>query len=778
MKGHGTKTIKLVSTPTKNLSDTGGNAGYICYIDDSRTSAYVTKKILKEYGYKVDHFTAAEPAIVSVLEKNYDLLLTDLTLSSGGMDGDDLVRFIRKSGHPRKQLLPVIVITGTSEKDTLLRIYEAGANGVLVKPLTGEELNERIRSLVPENSREAVDYKSEQEDEIPELNVDEPAAQPVKKPKATPRTIKEETNKTKASKVNSQAEEIENSTVQESPVAKILEEPNQREESQQLFEGLENLNLEEDDDSESDEEKLLFDIESLENEYNTDEPIESPPPPIEPLSAVDPIQDKEDDLGFYGKTEPEIPQQETHRPNDAAALIAELRAKAKAEAEQDDIPVLTIDDHKHSSDAESFTPLFDSDSFNEQEEESVSNLETELLGGDGDKKIITALDINTQFAEFQDDIYRPSMMQSVLAAVKQYKILTLAALISFIIILGTLWNYFSSSGALAVETVKVGMGTLHQAISVPGKVVSKLKVDVSSSVAGQIVSVNVKEGEKVKKNQVLAELENEEAQSEVKRAEGNLLSAQEESALAEKTLKRMERALALGAVSRQQTEESQANLKSAKAKESVAREELKASKLSLEKLNVTAPFDGTVTARYAQVGQWVTPSEALFSLVDLGQREIEVKVDAADSSLISVGQSVLMSSDAFPDQTWSETVSRVAPAANREEGTNTVSVYISLGSSAPSLRFGQQVDAEIRVFSSKKTIKLPLSALVTRNGKTWIGLIKNNRVHYVPVEIGMEDLTHVEILKGVKPGQDVILPTGEGLQEGDKVHIAAAHPSE
>ena len=154
MKGHGTKIIKLVSTTGKSTNDnsTEGKIGRVCYVDDSRTSAYVTKKILKEYGYEVDFFPSAEPAVVAILENDYDILLTDLTLSTGGMDGDELVRFLRNSGHPKKKLLPVIVITGTSDKDTLLKIYEAGANGVLVKPITGEELHDRIRTLVPEKA--------------------------------------------------------------------------------------------------------------------------------------------------------------------------------------------------------------------------------------------------------------------------------------------------------------------------------------------------------------------------------------------------------------------------------------------------------------------------------------------------------------------------------------------------------------------------------------------------------------------------------------------------
>ena len=86
MKGSGPKFIKLVSAPSDDSVQSGGRPRRICYVDDSRTSAYVTKKILTEFGYHVDHFPSAEPAIVALLESDYDLLLTDLLLSTGGMD--------------------------------------------------------------------------------------------------------------------------------------------------------------------------------------------------------------------------------------------------------------------------------------------------------------------------------------------------------------------------------------------------------------------------------------------------------------------------------------------------------------------------------------------------------------------------------------------------------------------------------------------------------------------------------------------------------------------
>ena len=123
-------------------------AARLCYVDDSRTSAYVVKRMLKPYGYNVDHFESAEPALIALIESDYDLLLTDLKVSPKGMDGDDLVRALRASGNGKISSMPVIVITGATDTEILSQVYEAGANQIMTKPVNGEELDAHIRKLV------------------------------------------------------------------------------------------------------------------------------------------------------------------------------------------------------------------------------------------------------------------------------------------------------------------------------------------------------------------------------------------------------------------------------------------------------------------------------------------------------------------------------------------------------------------------------------------------------------------------------------------------------
>ena len=497
MNGNGPKLIKLVSAPSDASAASGRRPGRICYVDDSRTSAYVTKKILTEFGYHVDHFNSAEPAIVALLENDYDLLLTDLLLSTGGMNGDDLVRFLRMSGHPKKKLLPVIVITGSSDKDTLLRIYEAGANGVLVKPITGEELNERIRGLIPDHA--PVLPQSGYALEIH----DEPSQQPRV---AAPAARKQPAVAAASEEKVSSARKVAGSAALPRAPGPVFKRAQPADEKKSQVQGA-----------------------------PVPPPVAAPPPLVKsrPVTA----------FGAKKRVPPAAPGTS---PRDAASVIAELRA---SDHQDEDIPTLTLAlDTPNPGSVVTNEPLFvepkegaraakakptakpavtaasvilDASTaptvMAEKSREQVSPRESERAFIPTDSKaIVTALDIEQDFMPMQDDSEQPSITHTVFETIKRYKVLSAAALASLLIIGWSVFNFMSVGGAIDVAIARAEIGALHQAITVPGKVVSKLKVDVSPTAGGQVKQLFVKEGDKVRKGQNLAQLENDEVSNEVK----------------------------------------------------------------------------------------------------------------------------------------------------------------------------------------------------------------------------------------------------------------------
>lgn len=132
-----------------------GLVGHILYVEDSRTAAAVTMKILEKHGLKVTHTTSAELAM-EMLQKqsdgpsdnnSFDLVITDFYLS-GNMTGGDLLHAIRTRFHYSQQELPVLVLTSSDDQQTLVDVFHAGGNDFVNKPILEEVIMARVRLLL------------------------------------------------------------------------------------------------------------------------------------------------------------------------------------------------------------------------------------------------------------------------------------------------------------------------------------------------------------------------------------------------------------------------------------------------------------------------------------------------------------------------------------------------------------------------------------------------------------------------------------------------------
>lgn len=130
-----------------------GLVGHILYVEDSRTAAAVTRKILEKHGLKVTLTDNAEQAIVLLdnpnpeTETEFDMVITDFFLE-GSLTGGDLLHAIRARLHLSQQELPVLVLTGSDDKQKQVEVFHAGGNDFVGKPLIEEVLIARVRSLL------------------------------------------------------------------------------------------------------------------------------------------------------------------------------------------------------------------------------------------------------------------------------------------------------------------------------------------------------------------------------------------------------------------------------------------------------------------------------------------------------------------------------------------------------------------------------------------------------------------------------------------------------
>ena len=269
-------------------------------------------------------------------------------------------------------------------------------------------------------------------------------------------------------------------------------------------------------------------------------------------------------------------------------------------------------------------------------------------------------------------------------------------------------------------------------IRVTGRIINDRTVVMTALVDGQIQSMRVQKGDQVKRGQVLAVVDEREAIALLGKARAEV--ARERQAVAEtaRKLARHRDVSKSGGASIQLVEDMEAAWLAAKASLAVSEAELRVAEIHREKVQITAPFDGVITDRETEAGQWVEAGTPLFTLVALDGREIEANVDAGDSGVVRIGQEVRVVCDAFPGQDWEERVKWIAPAVsqNEDESLNTFAVRMTLGPEAPRLLLNQQVDLRILTGRADNALTLPFEALIESEGRTRVALLRDGRVEY------------------------------------------------
>jgi len=334
------------------------------------------------------------------------------------------------------------------------------------------------------------------------------------------------------------------------------------------------------------------------------------------------------------------------------------------------------------------------------------------------------------------------------------------------------WKYYQDD-AIIVEVINAETGPIESVIRVTGRVINDRTVTMTALVNGQIQGMLVQKGDRVKAGQVLAYLDKREADALVEKATAVVARERQAVDEANRKLERLREISLAGNASTQAVEDAQAEWRAAQARLQVAEAERRVAQIQREKVEVTAPWDGVIIEKSTEQGQWVEAGIKLFTLVAEEGREIEANVDAGDSGVVEIGQTVTLTCDAFPGQRWSETIHWISPAIITDENAvlNSFAVRMTLGPDAPSLLLGQQVDIEIRTARRESGLKLPYTALIESDETSKVAIVREGKVKYRQVTTGIEDFTHVEIVDGITADESVIISHGRAPAEGSVVKI-------
>ena len=368
-----------------------------------------------------------------------------------------------------------------------------------------------------------------------------------------------------------------------------------------------------------------------------------------------------------------------------------------------------------------------------------------------------------------------------------------ASLVVAVLVAAAIVYFRLAAAPSEVETATVTMAYPSQSFTVlnaTGYVVAQRKAAVASKATGRMVWLGVQEGSRVRKDDVIARLEDldvkatsEQAAANVQVARANLAQGQAEQKDAETALKRSQGLLAEGFVSQASHDiavarynKSTAQIASLQAAIAAALANLRGAQVAVEQTLIRAPFDGVVLTKAANVGDIVTPfssaSDSKGAVVTMADMTtLEVEADVSESSLfkVHIGQPVEIQLDALPDKRFRGEVSRTVPTVDRSKAT----VMTKIRFLEPDARVLPEMSAKAAFLSkevgdAERTARPAVNpaAITKRDGRDVVFVVKEGRLAEVQIETGAKIGDLVEIRRGPQPGEKVVLRPLDKLRDG------------
>ncbi len=306
---------------------------------------------------------------------------------------------------------------------------------------------------------------------------------------------------------------------------------------------------------------------------------------------------------------------------------------------------------------------------------------------------------------------------------------------------------------LTEYTVAAESGSLPGLINASGELQAKRSVNVSPDRQGLLGELYVKEGDRVRKGQILAKMDGGDFQY-------RLDELKVDYEIQKAAYERRKELFRQGAISAEENEQYQNRYLMSKARFQQREEEGK-------ELLIRAPFKGVITARYAEPGAFVTPTtrassiagSTSTSIVELSQGiEVSAKVPESDISRILQGQQANIRVDAFPERRFKAKVVEIAPRAAKTDNVTSFEVKLDFVNPQSILRIGMTTDVEFETGETDISTLVPTVAIVTENGEPGVLIVgKNNQPIFQKVELGSSSGSKTAILKGIDPGKKVFI---------------------
>ena len=331
----------------------------------------------------------------------------------------------------------------------------------------------------------------------------------------------------------------------------------------------------------------------------------------------------------------------------------------------------------------------------------------------------------------------------------------------------------------SVSVVQPRQAASAQEIVLPGSIQPFISSPIYARTDGYLAKWYFDIGAHVKKGELLATIQSPEIDEQLSQAESTLATGKANLQLAQITNERYQAMLQKHAVSQQDADNAAGTYAANKTIVDADTASVRHFQALVSFEKIYAPFDGVITARNTDIGDLInsgsssTPKTNLFNIAQTGTLRVYVNVPEEYSRGIAPGSTVAdITLAEFPGQKFPGKVMRTSDAINGT--TRTLLTEIDLSNPDNTLLSGSYTEVHLHVASATPTFLVPVNSLIFRSDRLQVGVVQNGKVVLTEVTPGHDFGSEIEVLSGLKAGDQVVVNPPDSLVSGQQVNIVQA----
>ena len=338
---------------------------------------------------------------------------------------------------------------------------------------------------------------------------------------------------------------------------------------------------------------------------------------------------------------------------------------------------------------------------------------------------------------------------------------------------------------MTVELGTLKRGKVSAFLTVVGNLIGEQTVDIAPRTGGRLLDVNVKLGDRVRRGQVLAKVEDREIVEQVRQAEASqevskatIRQREADLKVAELNFERSKNLYQRQLLAKQALDDAESRYMAAVAQFDLSKAQLMQNdsrlqelRINLQNTQVVSPVDGFVGKRSVDPGAMVNTNTAIASVVDISKMRLVANVVEKDLRMVSAGDTAVVEVDAYPGEKFNGKIARVSPVL--DPSTRTAAMEVEIPNGDYRLKPGMYARINLTIEEHDKALVMPKTAIVDYQNQrgVWVPN-ESERAMFVPLKLGIENSEQIEVVGGMEEGARFVNVGAAAVRNNDQLLYA------